>query len=381
MQDMNDSIEQLRKAVKTKAPKLDEQTILNGITKPTKSRNLGRRLTLSGMAVAGVVAIGLSVVLAKPTPLFSLASRSNVQAYQSASGDAASSKYSMGAMMPAVNYQYVPGDKLSWMGGSEKIYQVKPSGNPVQLLRDLADRFGIEGEIQQDPYSQGDNDHYFFGDKVKQYEAPSVDVYWQGTGSWWVNLNQISTKRPGFESDEHYKQMAMDVFGATGLTVTENELALYKDTGRRVVARLKVDGQETPIEWNMWWDEYGNLAYVSGNSVQLVDRGYAATVSEREAVNRISDWRYSGFTGGMMAYGAMANDLVRVEDPNPPLETKRVTVTKAKNDLVELWDKNGSIWLVPGYTFDMDGLWWHPTVFSLVDGLIELPDANVGIMY
>lgn len=381
MQDMNDSIEQLRKAVKTKAPKLDDQTILNGIAKPKQSKPLGRRLTLSGLGVATVVIAALSIGLSKPTPLFSLGNRSNSMEYSAATSQGAGATDKMSVMIPAVNYEYVPGNSLGWMRGLEKVYEVKPSGDPLQLIQTLATRFGIKGEIVQDPWGQSDTHHYFYGDKVKQYELPAVDVYWNGTGSWWVNMYTGASSGPGFEADEYYKSMGLELFKATGLNAELSDLALYKDTGRRVVGYLKVDGKVTPIFWEMDWDQYGNLIYASGNSLELVDRGFASTVSEREAVNRISDWRYSGFGGGMLRYGAMATDVVISDDTNSQLETKNVTVKSAKHDIVELWDKNGNTWLVPGYTFDIEDLWWNPTVFSLVDGLIELPDASSVIPY
>ena len=380
MQDMNDSLDALRKSVKTRVPKLGDDILLEGITRSPRTRILSRPLFLSGVTFACVLAIGLTIALEAPTthaqkgPLFTLAT-GEVNGLSYSNTKSGESPKEFGTMLPSIQFQYVPGDDLSWSGGTEKVYELKPKGNPIQLLRSLASRFGIKGEIQQDPYRQNDIDHYFFGEKDRQ-DLPGVDVYWQGSGSWSVNLYSAEAgKGDGYLSDDAYKALAQELFSATGLNIQLDDLALYKDNGRRVVGHLTVDGQTTPLTWEMDWDEYGNLVYATGNSVEVIDRGSVQTVSEREAVNRISDWRYQGYAGGVARYGFLAEEL----DSNQSTSTreiKTVKVLKAESKLVQLYDQAGDAWLVPGFTFELDQYRWTPTVFSVVDGLIELPKSS-----
>jgi hypothetical protein len=41
-----------------------------------------------------------------------------------------------------------------------------------------------------------------------------------------------------------------------------------------------------------------------------------------------------------------------------------------------VWDSKGNAWLVPGYMYQVTELGWQPSVVSLVDGVIELPNAD-----
>lgn len=125
------------------------------------------------------------------------------------------------------------------------------------------------------------------------------------------------------------------------------------------------------------------ISSVSGHSVKPIDRGVFTTISAKAAVSRMSDWRYSGqlaqstwqkyqpVDGGR----AIAYDDAVGNESQPETTPKVIDITVNKSETAQLmiWDKQGNAWLVPGHILIADKGWITP-VFSLEDGVIELPE-------
>jgi hypothetical protein len=58
----------------------------------------------------------------------------------------------------------------------------------------------------------------------------------------------------------------------------------------------------------------------------------------------------------------------------PEPETVTVTLEKAESTLLLVWDIDGNAWLVPGYAYEQPEQGFWTSVFSLVEGVIQLPD-------
>jgi hypothetical protein len=119
--------------------------------------------------------------------------------------------------------------------------------------------------------------------------------------------------------------------------------------------------------------------------------GEFKTISARDAVERISDWRYSGSIS-TSAYEKYFSQQAQIEpylstpttkdgvdgDPAllPAVEPTPTPVTVVINESVKthvmIWDSLGNTWLVPGYIFINDGNYISP-VFSLEEGVVALP--------
>jgi hypothetical protein len=398
MPDMEKDIETLRKAVKAKAPKLSEDVILDGITRQPAKKSSRLKLSLVAGALTVVLTAGIGMNMAPHGPLFSLGSGSSGLA----ESGALDSKMAIWA-----NYVYEAGPKLGTSGGSGNVYQLKLTGDPEVIINSLAKRFGLEGELSKESYDGNKTYSYFFGIKDK-YEKPSLSVYWSGTGSWYLNNYTGATSGPGLPSDEEVRAQAAELFAATGLSISPSKIDIFKEYGRTAIGHLEVDGQATALDWSMTWDEFGNLVSASGNSVTVLNRGSFQTVSEKVAVTRLSDWRYSGSpAGSYYGGGLVANDMVKSTggasepaategssggsepapapttgpDPQPtsmPTEPPTINVlcTSAKSVPLMVWDSKGNAWLVPGYMYKVTELGWQPSVVSLVDGVIELPKAD-----
>lgn len=383
MPDMEKDLETLRKAVKAKAPKLSDDVILDGITRQPAKKNNRLQLSLAAGALTVVLAVGIGMNTPHQSPLFSLGSGSSGLAETSGAADA--------KMAIWANYVYEAGPNLGTNGGSGNVYQLKLSGDPEAIITSLAQRFQIEGELTKESYDGNKTYSYFFGVK-DNYEKPSLSIYWSGTGSWYLNNYSGATSGPGLLSDDEIRAQAAELFAATGLSVSPSKIDIFKEYGRTAIGHLEVDGKATALDWTMTWDEFGNLVSASGNSVSVVNRGSFQTVSEKDAVARLSDWRYSGSpAGSYYGGGLVASDMVKSSEPAPapttgpepqptsmPTEPPTINVlcTSAKSVPLMVWDSKGNAWLVPGYMYQATELGWQPAVVSLVDGVIELPKAD-----
>lgn len=315
-------------------------------------------------------------------------------------------------MMPnPFTYSYVAGNQLSAQASSGRVYKVVLSGNFEETLTKVAKVFGLSGSVYESEYSQPEYPTYQIGSK--DGSGPSVTINWSGTGSWWFNdssaypsaeCNGWDTAEDGSEYCSSYEEQkptpellpskqeilkeATRVFNSTGLKVSADEIRVdISEWGATASASMKVDGNETPIEWYMSWGSNGKLGSVSGNSVQFQDQGSLNTISEKAAVARITDWRYSGQIASSL-WNKYAPP-VRSVDPgiayDSPTETDSttepeaspepivVTVNEAHSVMVLIWDKAGNAWLVPGYILIGDQGWLNP-VFALEDGVVALPD-------
>jgi hypothetical protein len=186
-------------------------------------------------------------------------------------------------------------------------------------------------------------------------------------------------------------RIAKRIFAATGLSVSDDEIQTSSfDWGSSAYASLKVGGQSSPIEWSINWGSNGEIGSISGHSVEAVDRGKFETISPKDAVSRISDWRYSGQlaqsewlkyqtdAGRVIAYDDIAvepGDSVSSSEPEskPSPSTINVTINKFETAQVMIWDKQGRAWIVPGYILIGDQNSITP-IFSLKEGIVELPE-------
>lgn len=323
-------------------------------------------------------------------------------------------------MMPnPFTYTYVAGNQLSDKTGSGRVYKVFIEGDPKAALAKLAKVFGISGNVFEPEYSQPEYPIFQIGSK--DGSGQSITINGSGTGNWWFNdpsaypspkCLESATAEDGSEYCKTYEEQkptpgliptkdkviaaAVEMFNATGLSVSASEIRVdVSDWGANASASLRIDGSDTPIEWYMSWGSNGRLGSVSGNLVGFEDKGTLNTISEKAAVARMSDWRYSGQIASSLwnkyappirtdGPGAIAFDApLEVGESTQPEEAPEVTpkpivvtVNEAHSVSVLIWDKNGNAWLVPGYILIGDQGWLTP-VFSLEDGVVALPEPQV----
>jgi hypothetical protein len=325
-------------------------------------------------------------------------------------------------MMPnPFSYKYVAGAGLPTENGAGHVYQLQLIGSAEQILGNVAKLMNLAGQVTEAEYSTKEYPAYVIGSP--DGSGPSASIYFNGTGNWWYN-NPAAWASPmpvcdsGKDSNEvincqspaptpellpsksEMLKVAQQIFKATGLNVTEKDIQITSNEwGANAYASLKIDNQDSPIEWSINWGSNGEIGSISGHSVKAIDRGEFSTISAKAAVSRMSDWRYSGQLaqsvwakyqpfgdGSMIAYDdAMMGDSQPEVSTDPALEPSgepepapspseiTVTINKFASAQMMIWDKQGGAWIVPGYILIGEEGWITP-VFSLEDGIVELPE-------
>ena len=364
--------------------------------------------------VAAIIAITL-VVNPSTQPLIQLAASPGGGESRSTMMSESSDDKMM--IMPFTTYSYVAGADLSSEKGSGQVYKLVRTGNPESLLANLAQVFGIEGSVKKYPDFSDQNPGYFFGESEDPWGAdnlnPLVSLWWSGTGSWnYYNPGDIGASSSScVETDpdgacQEWTEIlptpellptraeaiskALEIFGATGLSVTESDLRIdYSEWGVYISAAMSVEGQPTSIEWYIGWSSTGEISFAGGHSVVAESVGTFDTISAVQAVERLDDWRWFGsaatsfydkYQGDSAGISVRSEETFEpgVTEPEEPTEPEMITITiiSAERALVSIWDAAGDVWLVPGLIMVNDQ-GWLSSVISVVDGVIALPEPSI----
>lgn len=400
-----------------------------------------RRMSL-GVAVGGsaaVVAVAM-VVSSSPQPLIQLSANQGAMKAESSRDQM---DLAVDKMMPYLNYEYVAGPGLSSTTGSGQVFKLVRQSTPAEVLQKVASVFDVEGAVKKYPdFSEG-NQGYFLSQSEDPWayddKNPVISLWWSGTASWnYSNPNSYpestceSTDEDGncntwsefaptpelLPTKSQAMAKAVEVFNATGLQVTAEDIRIdASEWGVNASASMKIGGQPTNVEWYLGWSSTGELSYAGGHSVSAEAMGAYDTISAVSAVDRLSDWRWSGSpssayyqsiqrpsSGGAVPY-ERANDLVTTDStdvisegdsepgsegdsepgsgvsvsgddliplPEPEPETITLTVVEAESALLSVWDASGDVWIVPGWILTNDEGWFG-AVISVIEGVIALP--------
>lgn len=270
-------------------------------------------------------------------------------------GSAASSELGsdskMGLAMPAFQRNYIAGKGLSSEAGSGHVFQLQPLGNGRKIAEELAQHFGISGEVREIQHQGEDTGAtYTVGsDNVDPYSAdigtapqrPSVTVDDSASANWisygspeaylWANCHMGMTPAPegcdsaptGSKLPTPYEALktASSILGSLGLkaapsieglsdgnyllsyTRPQSSAVISVDAGTGsttsaeptqqsdlwVEAALIVDGKPTAVtvEFN-WVYGSGLLANMYGSLSNPVDRGSFDTLSPVDTLKRLT---------------------------------------------------------------------------------------------
>jgi hypothetical protein len=243
--------------------------------------------------------------------------------------------------------------------------------------------------------------------------SKSINISWIGSGSWWYSnpsaypqaeCIEFTTPEEGDAYCSNYREQkptpelvpskaeataeAVRIFKSIGFNVDPADVRVQSDVwGAWASAAMQLNGEDTPIEYSISWSSIGKLASVSGHSAKFVDKGDFKTISAKKAVERLSDWRFSGSISSSAYDKHFSQNQINIdgliptpkggsEGETPAVEPTPTTVVvelkKAIKTHLMIWDASGETWLVPGYIFIDDGSYISP-VFSLEDGVVALP--------
>jgi hypothetical protein len=306
-------------------------------------------MQVAGGAAALIAAVAVIAIVAGSglghAPLFTVA------ASGSPAGSASANVPAAGLMRIWADYQYHAGAGLSTSGGNGEVYQLTRSGSGAERAAALASVFGLANEVTTVDSSDPANPSWSVGST--DTTTPSLELTWSGTGDWWFSdpaatpglacpatgnaggaSSGASVPTPGpvvpptctsvvtpstpdnAPTGADARAKAQKLFAQTGLDVAASDIQLNSDPSQTTAtANLEVGGVKTALAWQVTWSSNGDISSAYGSSVSTVDRGSYTTISAADAVERLSDSRWSGTAGpeygsGIRPFAAISRSTV-----------------------------------------------------------------------
>ena len=189
----------------------------------------------------------------------------------------------------------------------------------------------------------------------------------------------------------------------SALGVKSNNLILdsYADEwSASVTGYLKIDGVRSPLSWSIGYGADAAITWASGVFADVQDGASYPRIGTAAAIERLNS-QQAGNWGGPMVRGGVAYDTAVASDVEaavttepassdvvaetypvtdaPAPEIQEVSIVGVEEELVTLYGADGSIYLVPGYTFiaaeDEYGYAGRYTVSALPDEYMQVTDA------
>jgi hypothetical protein len=189
----------------------------------------------------------------------------------------------------------------------------------------------------------------------------------------------------------------------SALGVKGNNLILdsYADEwSASVTGYLKIDGVRSPLSWSIGYGADAAITWASGVFADVEDGASYPRIGTAAAIERLNS-QQAGNWGGPMVRGGVAYDTAVASDVEaavttepassdvvaetypvtdaPAPEIQEVSIVGVEEELVTLYGADGSIYLVPGYTFiaaeDEYGYAGRYTVSALPDEYMQVIDA------
>jgi hypothetical protein len=429
---MNDE-QELRNRLKSadpakSAPELNEGIVARAALASRRGFTSFRvaRLTVAAasLSIVGLAATTLSLNLGPANaPLFELANAGSSQAQLSTGQSAESSPMVSDKMFwQPFSYNHIAGE-LSAAPGRGKVYQAEMVGDPEEILRTLAQVFGLSGEPKLDDWASPEFPSYSI-----QGENQALGIYFSGTASWYFSSwSQPDYGCPAVESTESSSgdgsekaeepqycepkptpelipaeqamiAQAIEIYGATGITLDTSKARIYRDDWGASISFPNIqNGIETGQDYYLGWGMDGKISYAGGSSFRLVERGDFNTISALDSVARISDGRWFGGAPSSYYQTAVASadaavlptnrdkvtsdeGFVTEEQTDMEPEVIDLIVNRSEVATLTVYDAKGNLWFVPGYIlFNEQG--WFDSIISLEEGVIALPEpVDFGIM-
>jgi hypothetical protein len=180
----------------------------------------------------------------------------------------------------------------------------------------------------------------------------------------------------------------------SALGVKSNNLILdsYADEwSASVTGYLKIDGVRSPLSWSIGYGADAAITWASGVFADVQDGASYPRIGTAAAIERLNS-QQAGNWGGPMVRGGFAEEPAVAPDIETAVTTEVmplidapetlvqvVSIIGVEEELVTLYGADGSIYLVPGYTFiaaeDEYGYAGRYTVSALPDEYMQVTDA------
>jgi hypothetical protein len=210
------------------------------------------------------------------------------------------------------------------------------------------------------------------------------------------------------------KAEAEELFATTvsalGANVDDLVIDSYADEwGANVNGYLKIDGVRSSLTWSIGYGANGEISWASGVLVDVQDGASYPRIGTTAALERLNNqqsdmWGDPMVRGGVAYDTGVSSDIAATPVPEPASsdveaavttepatsdaaptldapapEVQEVLIIGVEEELVTLYGADGSIYLVPGYTFiaaeDEYGYAGRYTVSALPDEYMQVADA------
>jgi len=356
----------------------------------------------------------------------------NPQAFSPPVLRVASSGNSVGAALGAPESS---SDRMMWMGrqhftvsgdlpsldSAAPSYVISETDVTKRELNSLREVFSIKNEfVVQDAnmgggYIAGD---YNTGETPVMYVSADAMRYWGYQAPWSSSTSSsgcaVSPVEPGntgsiaepcaaptppenvpsgAEAESMFKQMLKDL----GLKSKDFIIEIFADEwSASATGYLKIDGVRSPLMWSASYGADSKLTFASGVLAKITPGADYPRIGTAQGIERLNDQQY-GWGGPMVRGGVAYNDMavassetvvappvdtdttVSEETVNIPNSSQEIPITEieivaVEEELVSLYGADGSIYLVPGYSFLAAEEWGYTPrylVSALPDEFIE----------
>jgi len=342
-------------------------------------------------------------------------------------------------MMWAYQQNFTAATELPALDSSARSYTLVAGDVSANSRNALKEAFGVtEDFVAQDAeqgggYLAGNYD----GTTPTLYVGSDAMRYWSYSPAW--DESSISSRPCIIDSDTTYvptsdvpapiaeicaepaapenvptKAEAEELFAATmtALGVNNDDLILdsYSDEwGANVTGYFKIDGVRSPLSWSVGYGAEASITWASGVFADVQDGASYPRIGTAAAIERLNSQQAGNWGGPMVRGGvtydtAVASDIAATPVPEPASsdveaavttepatsdaaptldapapEVQEVLIIGVEEELVTLYGADGSIYLVPGYTFitaeDEYGYAGRYTVSALPDEYMQVADA------
>lgn len=411
------AVEALQKAAKSvRAPKLDESILENATKiagKPSLLVRLGLGRKLAGFSLAGAAAsVAVAAVVLggalnqQPTFTLEMGTGEGLGQRNVSAGVAGDSKVGGLSYYPSpIEIDYVAGEDLSGNTGTGSIYEFVNNTTAKELSATIKRVLKIDGGFVTETYDfetpNGTEKSTYFN-----LQSGSINVYVSDTngalnfsysnGNAWVMgecvKEESSAEMPdvtycvenapvkaNLPTDKEAIERALELFSGLGFETTAADITLNRSSeSLYAFAPIKVDGKSTGLSWNIAWGNSGKISSMSGYAVDAVKLAEVATISAKDTVKRMNDFRWMAY-GSAELYQTDSNISSRtsVESAQAQGEMQKILLVKAAETQGIIHDANGKMFSVPSYALYAENEGYARVYVSVADGVIKLPEPIV----
>ena len=309
-------------------------------------------------------------------------------------------------MMWTGRYHYTISGDIPSLDSDAPSYVLPKSDVTKRELSSLREVFSIKDEfISQDTNMGGGytSGNYNASDKPVMYVSTDAMHYWSYQAPWSSSATTVGCAIPSVEpgdtvsevlpcttptppenlpSREETEGMFKQLLKDLGLKSKDFIIEIYADEwSASAMGYLKIDGVRSPLAWSASYGANAQLTFASGVLAKVTPGADYPRIGTAKGIERLNDQQYGW--GGPVVRGGVAYDTAvgssdapsdstasetnvgepvstvpevlegtvdgAIEDQEIPIT--EIEIVAVEEELVSLYGADGSIYLVPGYSF------------------------------